>query len=120
MKKFMTLICLVANSLTAFAACPNLAGDFTCSNGSQLKISQKAENSGATAYLVQGLLNGDLSMITDGAPHEIDGATITSSCKNNILQVRMDHDRGSLDFNFSKQGKNLKISSAVQGDINCH
>ena len=71
-------------------------------------------------YLVQGLLNGDLSMVTGGTPHLIDGATITSSCKNNILQVRMDHERGSLDFSFSIQNKTLKVSRTVQGGITCH
>ena len=116
----LTLFLMSAASVTSFAACPNLTGDFTCSNGSPLKISQKSTSSNTTEYLVQGLLNGDLNMVTDGSPHLIDGATITSSCKNNVLQARMDHDRGSLDFSFSIQNKALKVSSTVQGDMTCH
>lgn len=77
-------------SLSAYAACPELAGTYKCSNQAQTKmvvVSQKVE-AGATVYTV-----GGFGLIADGKARpfpdqNLRNGTIVGSCdQNNNLNV---------------------------------
>lgn len=85
-KNLLAVATFVVGS-SAFAACPDLAGDFMCSiQGQQfvLSIGQKVDQKGVTTYTV-----GDFEAIADGQSHRFDFGDgvedYTATCQNNRL-----------------------------------
>ena len=118
MKRMITILFALIPASVMANECPRLAGNYTCSNGAKVTIPHGATPKGDAQYLVRGLLNGDLPLVTDNLAHAMSGATLTSFCKNSAVYTQMDHERGRLSFNFKKNGAVLLIDSGM-GQISC-
>ncbi|MCM2322700.1 MAG: hypothetical protein NDJ90_05525 [Oligoflexia bacterium] len=99
-------------SAPAFAAgCPSLSGKYTCTDGKRLTITQSLEAGRNERYSIDGLINKRMQLINDHRPHDHEGATLTSFCKDQVVHTQIDHARGRSEFTMTKSGAMLLISS---------
>ncbi len=104
---------------SAFAACPNLKGQYQCKfHAGAFTIDQQISENGTAMYSIPIDVNGGVTtFIADNKAHQQSYSIVSSRCSNNNLEVEIQTYSIYQRYLLTLNGKSLKIMSKDFGQM---